>query len=201
MADALADYHFLESGNDEDAEPKGNGMAGDGLTAFEEYRGFLGRGAECFSRRGIVASPNPRMGRRAHSDDPASQEPFRPHACSWARQIVRRGQQNSGNFDCPIRYSWGDYYEAPGSTAVYRWTDDVTGPGPGPMRVDAWEGNLLKYQLELDRLGTGKLCATADGTEINAADRGNLNHAGNAGRDKACVEYVVVNDVAARGVP
>ena len=47
IADALEDYRGLQSGADEDAEPKGNGMAGDGLTAFEEYRGFMIRGADC----------------------------------------------------------------------------------------------------------------------------------------------------------
>jgi hypothetical protein len=41
IADALEPYRGLDSGADDDAEPKGNGMAGDGLTAFEEYRGFL----------------------------------------------------------------------------------------------------------------------------------------------------------------
>ncbi|TFG61651.1 MAG: hypothetical protein E4H28_08595, partial [Gemmatimonadales bacterium] len=47
MADALEAYHFLDAGTDDDADPVGNGMVGDGLTAFEEYRGFMIRGAEC----------------------------------------------------------------------------------------------------------------------------------------------------------
>jgi hypothetical protein len=47
MADALEPYRGRDSGADDDAEPKGNGMAGDGLTAFEEYRGFMVRGTSC----------------------------------------------------------------------------------------------------------------------------------------------------------
>jgi hypothetical protein len=47
MADALADYHGRQSGADDDAEPKGNGISGDGLTVFEEYRGVLVSDGDC----------------------------------------------------------------------------------------------------------------------------------------------------------
>jgi hypothetical protein len=47
MADVLEDYRGRQSGTDDDAEPKGNGMAGDGLTVFEEYRGFLTNATGC----------------------------------------------------------------------------------------------------------------------------------------------------------
>ena len=50
MADAVEEYHGRQSGADDDAEPKGNGMAGDGLTVFEEYRGFLTSFGECVYR-------------------------------------------------------------------------------------------------------------------------------------------------------
>ncbi|HUE89216.1 MAG TPA: hypothetical protein VMO26_24325 [Vicinamibacterales bacterium] len=117
----------------------------------------------------------------------------------WADKIARRGQENSGNFECPMRYASADFYEAPGSTAVYRWTGDAGGPGPGHMKVDAWEGKLLKYHNELERRPTGKLCVRTSGTEINALP-GDMNHNGDAGREKPCQEFLVVNDVAARGV-
>ncbi len=41
MSDALEDYRNLKPDADEDQEPSGDGTPGDGLTAFEEYRGFL----------------------------------------------------------------------------------------------------------------------------------------------------------------
>jgi hypothetical protein len=50
MADAVEEYHGRQSGADDDAEPKGNGQAGDGLTVFEEYRGFLTSCGECVYR-------------------------------------------------------------------------------------------------------------------------------------------------------
>jgi hypothetical protein len=116
----------------------------------------------------------------------------------WAESIARRGQQNSGHFECPMRYPYSSYYEPPGVTAVYRWTGFVDG-GPGHVNVDAWGGDLSKYQNDLDRSGTGKLCTSVRGTEINALP-GKMNHNGDAGRDKSCREFLVVNDVAARGL-
>ncbi len=48
MADDLENYRDVTAVADEDAEPKGDGTAGDGLTAFEEYRGFVTQvGATC----------------------------------------------------------------------------------------------------------------------------------------------------------
>jgi hypothetical protein len=46
MADALEDYKG-DPGRDDDANPEGDGTKGDGLTAFEEYRGFLTAGDNC----------------------------------------------------------------------------------------------------------------------------------------------------------
>ncbi len=47
MADVLEMYRGMDSGADADAEPKGNSTAGDGLTAFEEYRGVVISGGDC----------------------------------------------------------------------------------------------------------------------------------------------------------
>ena len=49
MADALENYRGLDSGIDDDAQPRGRGVAGDGLTAFEEYRGFLVSSGDCLN--------------------------------------------------------------------------------------------------------------------------------------------------------
>jgi hypothetical protein len=123
--------------------------------------------------------------------------------CS-ADSIARRGQQNSGDFECPMRYSGADYYEAPGSVAQYRWTALVQERIFGSLRfgalVDAWGGRLLRYRNDLDRDGTGRFCVRTNGTEINSLP-GDMNHAGDAGRDKPCIEFLVVNDLAAAGTP
>jgi len=65
--------------------------------------------------------------------------------------------------------------------------------------VDAWGGMLLTYRNDLDRDGTGRMCTLVTGTGINSLP-GNQNHAGDAGRDKACADFIVVSDLAARGI-
>lgn len=121
----------------------------------------------------------------------------------YATSIARRGQQNSGEFECPMRYSGSHYYEAPGTVAEYRWTDRVASKVFGRLEpgflVDAWGGTLLAYRNDLDRDGAGQMCTRVTGTEINGLP-GNQNHAGDAGRDKACADFIVVSDVAARGI-
>jgi hypothetical protein len=120
-----------------------------------------------------------------------------------ATSIARRGQQNSGDFECPLRYSGSNYYEAPGSIAQYRWTGLVAermwGRLQGGILVDVWGGRLLKYRNDLDRDGSGRLCSRTEGTEINGLP-GDLNHNGDVGRERPCTEFVVVNDLAARDV-
>jgi hypothetical protein len=122
-----------------------------------------------------------------------------------ADSIARRGQQNSGDFECPMRYSGSDYYEAPGTIARFLWTGLVTYRHRAWKRdlhghlVDAWGGTLLKYRNDLDRDGQGILCSRIDGTGINSPSE--QDHNGNAGRDRPCVDFLVVNDRAASGTP
>jgi hypothetical protein len=125
--------------------------------------------------------------------------------------IVRRGQQNSGDDACPMRYGGadGDFYEAPDSTARYLWSNEVVEMGysnyAGGMverdrvYVDAWGGRFLRYRIDAERDQLDRFCTRVNGTGINDLP-GDRNHAGDAGRDKPCSSYLVVNDVAARGV-
>jgi hypothetical protein len=75
MADALPAYRGIDPGADADAEPRGNGIAGDGLTAFEEYRGFLVRGSAC---------PGDAVGAAAPGPGPGSAE-----AMAWSEDHIR----------------------------------------------------------------------------------------------------------------
>jgi hypothetical protein len=74
------------------------------------------------------------------------------------------------------------------------WNRDL----PGHL-VDAWGGVLLRYRNDQDRDGSGRLCTRLDGSGIN--DPAGLDHNGSAARDKPCADYLVVNDLAARGLP
>ncbi len=119
--------------------------------------------------------------------------------------IARRGQQNSGEMECPMRYPYEDWYEPPSSNAVFLYPGFVTSTAAPTaadvlIKVDAWGGRLRRYQNDLDRIPHGKLCANIRGTGINALS-GDRNHAGDAGRDRACIEFLVVNDLAAPGMP
>ena len=71
IADALPEYAG-KAERDDDAEPKGNGFAGDGLTAFEEYRGFATHGGDCAERRHdfVVRTDPRRKDLFIHAPDP-----------------------------------------------------------------------------------------------------------------------------------
>ena len=60
IADSMQEY-IGDPGADVDAEPAGKGFAGDGLTTFEEYRGFATAGGSCASPADdVVVRTDPR---------------------------------------------------------------------------------------------------------------------------------------------
>ncbi len=144
-------------------------------------------------------------------DDNVVYDADRAFAGCLTQKIVRRGQQNSGDQTCPMRYGGDDrdFYEAPGSIARFLGNREVVRLGYsnyqgtrelGRLWVDEWSGRFLRYQSQHERPPLGHFCRSVTGTGINALP-GDRNHAGDAGRDKPCLDYLVVNDVAARGVP
>ena len=125
------------------------------------------------------------------------------HIGCLTTRIVRRGQQNSGNFMCPMRYQFGEdsYYEPHGTSIVFRGFREVVGPQNFAERrkVDVWSGRVLHYQWERERTPLGTYCTSIAGTELNAGE-GDSNHSGDVGREKACTEFLVIRDgVAGRG--
>ncbi len=117
-----------------------------------------------------------------------------------ATVIVRRGQQESGNVQCPMRYWITDYYEPPGVTAQYLWSGTVTnskvpGPDTASFVADAWGGGVLRWKIDVPPIiqRWGRFCRATAGNEENARpDYWNL--AGNAGRSDPCDHLIVVND-------
>ncbi len=127
-----------------------------------------------------------------------------------AANIVRRGQQHSGDHWCPMRYPNGDRYEAPGTAVRYLWSGIANkliitsgwtrSREVQPVKVDAWGGRVLRYEDGIDNLNPPlrRFCTKPLGTGINAFP-GDRNHAGDNGRRKSCSEFVVVKDAAAPG--
>ena len=98
-----------------------------------------------------------------------------------------------------------DFYEAPGVTTTLQGQKEVSvqswnGNVIKQLYVDVWGGKLLPYQSQYELGWLDHFCTSVKGTGVNEL-RGDLNHAGDAGRDRACANYLVVNDMAARGVP
>lgn len=118
----------------------------------------------------------------------------------FTTRIIRRGQQNSGDFHCPMRYRFGEQsrYEPPGVTARYQATRSVSRSDGGPaVTVDHWSGTLLPYEMPRESITDFRsFCSSTDGTLINEGPD-HRNHSGDAGRRKPCSGFIVVNDRAA----
>jgi len=114
-------------------------------------------------------------------------------------EIVRRGQQTSGDVMCPMRYEGGGRYEPPGTETRFLSNRLVyyTYGNVKSAKVDLWSGNLPTYKSQYEVRPLDRLCRKPAGTGINAL-QGDLNHAGDAGRRRSCSDFVVVKDAAAR---
>jgi hypothetical protein len=105
--------------------------------------------------------------------------------------------QRSGEAECPMRYSYGTFHEAPGSDTrrmdvrANRSSDGGSGP---ISKFEFWTGRFFVYDNDNDVYGLGRLCQRETGTDLNDTSRGERNHAGDAIR--ACANHVVVNDSA-----
>jgi hypothetical protein len=116
--------------------------------------------------------------------------------CHISCVLVLQDGQRSGEAECPMRYSYGTFHEAPGSDT--RRIEDVmsnrasTGDSGPPSKFEFWTGRFFLYDNDDDVFGLGRLCQRPTGTNLNDASRGDHNHAGNAKR--TCTENVVVND-------
>ena len=140
-------------------------------------------------------------------------------ACA-ASYIAIRGQQNSGNAFCPMKYLNWSWYVPPGwalrhagdvefrPNTSWSWNrprereayilrmdppDDMANPPTLTSR-----GQLRRYRRDLDPPPSWtdeQLCTSRTGTGINALPA-DLNHAGHATRTPPCADQLRVNDVA-----
>ena len=127
-----------------------------------------------------------------------------------AMEIIVQNGENSGNAECPMRYSFGlDFREAPGSREsayVTREADEVLTDNQRrrvsnrlgePRRVLLWRGRFLKYDNSLDHEALGRFCLVNKGTGLNGLS-GDQNQAGDS--QVACMDQLVINDNVLRGI-
>ena len=166
---------------------------------------------------GFLALPGPGC---AESDNATHGYEHGKFVGCLALAILRRGQQTSGDVECPMRY--GAYlekqlfHEGPGvhaefvRTAMLRASQHIPADAPQMAKdlgepldqvlddfysydIDIWNGALLPGGDPKDPYREGRFCAAPTGTEVNA---GPNNNAGDAGRPDACRTFIVINDLA-----
>jgi hypothetical protein len=132
-------------------------------------------------------------------------------ACSLT-SIALRGQQNSGNATCPMKYIQWSWYVPEGWSLADRgpveFRPDTSWSWSQPRLRLAYEGHhaptagaptrgwpVRRYRNDLDTPPQSpQLCASASGTGVNALPMGE-NHAGRSTRSPSCSEQLRVNDV------
>jgi hypothetical protein len=133
-------------------------------------------------------------------------------ACS-VTGIAIRGQQNSGNAFCPMKYIQWSWYVPPGWSLRYEGAVDFrpnaswSWSRPRPREAYSLSADLAnsltsrpqvqRYRKDLDGPPSWtdeQFCTSATGTGINALPM-DQNHAGHASRTPSCAEQLRVNDV------
>jgi hypothetical protein len=118
--------------------------------------------------------------------------------CATTQIIVRRAQ-NSGNAECPMRYSSGSFYVAPGSAAVQDALAQVDRMGSPPVSINGsvwvvpFSGRLLKSDDSEDVATIGRFCTSQKGTALNDSARGDRSIAGDATSGN-CAGMIVIKD-------
>lgn len=125
--------------------------------------------------------------------------------------IAIRGQQNSGNASCPMKYIKWQWYVPPGwslrNEGLVDFRPNTTWAWRRPSERVAYSvqpdsptslsstTQLQRYRKDLDEPPADlELCSSSTGTGVNALPM-DQNHAGQATREPACTEQLRVNDV------
>ena len=118
-------------------------------------------------------------------------------ACLVEAVAVRQGQ-NSGNEECPMKYVQWNWYVPPRRTLTTAGTVYFTARGDWSRQLPAYQGQILPYQTQLEKIGIGKFDHSNVGTGINAL-RGRLNHAGDS--ERVCSSQLQVSDAPGSSQP
>ena len=118
-----------------------------------------------------------------------------------AEGLAMRGQQNSGNARCPMKYIQWRWYVPRGSSLTPSHTVDFRRDTPSgwrrpSQRLVGYHGIVERYRKDLDGPPSPnemKFCTVQTGTGINALPL-DQNHAGDASRSP-CAGRLRVNDV------
>jgi hypothetical protein len=118
-----------------------------------------------------------------------------------AERIAIRGQQNSGNAMCPMKYVQWAWYVPRGSSLTYSHTvnfraDTTWGWRRPAQHLRGYDGPVQRYRKDLDSPPPPdqlKYCTSPTGTGVNALPM-DQNHAGDSSQP-ACETQLRVNDV------
>jgi len=111
-------------------------------------------------------------------------------ACVIAN-LARRHAQNSGNQECPMKYTYWTAYESPSSPLQPMGDIKLMDSQRRYATLKGYRGEIHQYRKDLDPPGLGHFCDKTTGTGINGFP-GEANHAGDSCR--VCVRQIHVKD-------
>jgi len=105
--------------------------------------------------------------------------------------VARRHAQNSGNQECPMKYTYWTAYESPSSPLQPMGDIKVMDSQRRYATLKGYRGEIHKYRQDLDPPGLAQFCDKVTGTGINGFP-GEANHAGDSCR--VCARQIHVKD-------
>jgi hypothetical protein len=105
--------------------------------------------------------------------------------------VVRRHGQNSGNQECPMKYTYWNAYESPSSPLQPVGDIKLMDSQRRHLTLKGYRGEIHQYRKDLDPPGLGHFCDKTTGTGINGYP-GEANHGGDSCR--ICATQIRVKD-------
>jgi hypothetical protein len=105
--------------------------------------------------------------------------------------VARRHGQNSGNQQCPLKYTHWSHYESPSSPLRPFGDVKLMDSQRRHATLKGYTGEIHPYRIDIDHPGLGHFCDKPTGTGINGFP-GEANHAGDSCR--VCAGQIRVKD-------